>query len=46
VFSYQMAFLSAAIIALIGFIIQGLLLFVFIPRSLMVLPSSHVTDHT
>jgi MFS family permease len=33
VFSYQMAFLSAAIMALIGFIIQGFLMFVFIPRS-------------
>jgi MFS family permease len=30
VFSYQMSFLSAAIMTLIGFIIQGFLMFVFI----------------
>jgi len=33
VFSYQMAFVSSAIITLIGFFIQGFLLFVYIPRS-------------
>lgn len=33
VFSYQMAFVSAAIITLIGFFIQGFLVFVYIPRS-------------
>lgn len=33
VFSYQMAFVSAAIMTLIGFIIQGFLLVVYIPRS-------------
>jgi len=33
VFSYQMAFVSAAVITLIGFVIQGLLVFVYIPRS-------------
>ncbi|MGD9232740.1 MAG: MFS transporter [Desulfobacterales bacterium] len=32
VFSYQMAFVSSAIMTLIGFIIQGVLLFVYIPR--------------
>jgi MFS family permease len=33
VFSYQMAFVSSAIMTLIGFIIQGFLLFDYIPRS-------------
>ena len=33
VFSYQMAFVSAAIMTLIGFIIQGCLMFVVIPKS-------------
>ena len=33
VFSYQMAFVSAAVMTLIGFLIQGFLTFVFIPRS-------------
>jgi len=33
VFSYQMAFVSAAVITLIGFVIQGFLVFVYIPRS-------------
>lgn len=33
VFSYQMAFVSAAIMTLIGFFIQGFLVFVYIPRS-------------
>jgi MFS family permease len=33
VFSYQMAFVSAAVITLIGFFIQGFLVFVYIPRS-------------
>jgi MFS family permease len=33
VFSYQMAFVSSAIMTLIGFIIQGFLLFNYIPRS-------------
>jgi MFS family permease len=33
VFSYQMAFLSSAIMTLIGFFIQGFLLFGYIPRS-------------
>jgi MFS family permease len=33
VFSYQMAFVSAAIMTLIGLFIQGFLLFVYIPRS-------------
>lgn len=33
VFSYQMAFVSSAIITLIGFFIQGFLLFVYIPKS-------------
>jgi MFS family permease len=46
VFSYRIAFLSAAIMTLIGFIIQGFLMFVFIPKSSMVFPSSHGTDHT
>jgi len=32
VFSYQMAFVSSAIMTLIGFIILGVLLFVYIPR--------------
>jgi MFS family permease len=32
VFSYQMAFVSSAIMTLIGFIIQGVLLFIYIPR--------------
>ena len=32
VFSYQMAFVSSAIMTLIGFFIQGFLLFVYIPR--------------
>jgi MFS family permease len=32
VFSYQMAFVSSAIMTLIGFIIQGVLLYVYIPR--------------
>jgi len=32
VFSYQMAFVSAAVMTLIGFFIQGILLFVYIPR--------------
>ena len=32
VFSYQMAFVSAAVITLIGFFIQGFLLFIYIPR--------------
>jgi hypothetical protein len=32
VFSYQMAFVSAAVITLIGFFIQGFLVFVYIPR--------------
>jgi MFS family permease len=33
VFSYQMAFVSAAIMTLIGFFIQGFLLVVYIPKS-------------
>lgn len=33
VFSYQMAFVSSAVMTLIGFFIQGFLLFVYIPRS-------------
>jgi MFS family permease len=33
VFSYQMAFVSAAIMTLIGLFIQGFLVFVYIPRS-------------
>lgn len=33
VFSYQMAFVSAAIMTLVGLIIQGFLLFVYIPKS-------------
>jgi len=33
VFSYQMAFVSSAFMTLIGFFIQGFLLFVYIPRS-------------
>ena len=33
VFSYQMAFVSAAVMTLIGFFIQGFLVFVYIPRS-------------
>jgi MFS family permease len=33
VFSYQMAFVAAAIMTIIGFIIQGFLLFGYIPRS-------------
>jgi len=33
VFSYQMAFVSSAIITLVGFFIQGFLLFVYIPKS-------------
>ena len=33
VFSYQMAFVSAAIMTLIGFFIQGFLVFVYIPRT-------------
>jgi len=33
VFSYQMAFVSAAVMTIIGFIIQGFLVFVYIPRS-------------
>jgi len=32
-FSYQMAFVSAAIMTLIGLFIQGFLVFVYIPRS-------------
>ena len=38
VFSYQMAFVSSAVMTLIGFFIQGFLLFVYIPR--FVLPVS------
>lgn len=33
VFSYQMAFVSSAVMTLVGFFIQGFLLFVYIPRS-------------
>jgi MFS family permease len=33
VFSYQMAFVSSTVMTLIGFIVQGFLLFVYIPRS-------------
>ena len=33
VFSYQMAFVSSAVMTLIGFFIQGFLVFVYIPRS-------------
>ena len=33
VFSYQMAFASSAVMTLIGFFIQGFLVFVYIPRS-------------
>jgi len=33
VFSYQMAFVSSTVMTLIGFFIQGFLLFVYIPRS-------------
>jgi len=33
VFSYQMAFVSSAVMTLIGFFIQGFLSFVYIPRS-------------
>jgi MFS family permease len=33
VFSYKMAFVSSAIMTLIGFFIQGFLLFIYFPRS-------------
>ncbi|MBU0769779.1 MAG: MFS transporter [Proteobacteria bacterium] len=35
VFSYQIAFVSSAVMTLIGFFIQGFLLFVYIPRSVL-----------
>jgi MFS family permease len=44
VFSYQMSFLSAAIMTLIGFIIHGFLMFVFIPRSSTAFSSLHGND--
>lgn len=33
VFSYQMAFVSAAVMTLVGFIIQGFVVFVYLPKS-------------